>query len=103
MACVFFIMNVLVSCNASLYVCMYVYQELINLQEKNAILHKRLETMLNEVMDSVDNDQLLVKLSELKEKKSGLQDEIDEEEKEIEKWREDFISEMGREPTEDDR
>lgn len=59
--------------------------------------------MLNEVMDSVDNNQLLVKLNELKEKKANLLIDIDEREKEIEQWREAFVAENGREPTDDER
>ena len=79
------------------------FQELINVQEKNNILHKRLETMLNEVMDSVNTDETIDKLSGLNNKKDEINNEVDSLEKEAEEWRQTFIEENGREPSEEDR
>uniref|UniRef100_A0A7M5X8X7 Kinesin motor domain-containing protein n=1 Tax=Clytia hemisphaerica TaxID=252671 RepID=A0A7M5X8X7_9CNID len=77
--------------------------EVINVQEKNNILHKRLETMLNEVMDSVNTDETADKLSELNTRKESLTTDIEKLEKEIKEWEESFKEEHGREPKEDDR
>ena len=78
-------------------------QEVINVQEKNSILHKRLETMLNEVMDSVNTDHIAQKLAELKEQKDGLTTDVERLEKEIADWEAAFREENGREPTDEDR
>ena len=76
---------------------------MINVQEKNGILHKRLETMLNEVMDSVNTDKTADKLSELNTRKEGLTTDIEQLEKEIKEWEDAFREEHGREPTDEDR
>ncbi|XP_057300384.1 early endosome antigen 1-like [Hydractinia symbiolongicarpus] len=80
-----------------------VKMELINLQERNKILHRRLETMLNEVTDSVNIDNTQTKLSELQERKTVLQTEADEINKKIEEWKENYRSENnGEEPSDGD-
>ena len=59
--------------------------------------------MLNEVMDSVNTDHIQVKLNELKEKRDELQNDGDNIDKQIEEWRQTFVAENGREPTDEDR
>ena len=77
---------------------------MISSQEKNSVLHKRLETMLNEVMDTVNTDHIAARLTELKQRKDTLSDESDTLEKEIKEWEDGFKeANEGREPTEDER
>lgn len=79
-------------------------QELVNVQEKNAILHARLETMLNEVADSVNIDQTQAKLVELNKQKDALQVEVDQIQQRIDEWIENYKKENdGQEPAESDR
>ena len=74
------------------------------MQEKNAILHARLETMLNEVADSVNIDQTQAKLVELNGQKDALQVEVDQIQQKIDEWIENYKKENdGQEPTESDR
>ena len=74
------------------------------MQEKNAILHARLETMLNEVADSVNIDQTQAKLVELNGQKDALQVEVDQIQQKIDEWIENYKKENdGQEPTGSDR
>ena len=74
------------------------------MQEKNAILHARLETMLNEVADSVNIDQTQTKLVELNGQKDALQVELNQILQKIDEWIENYKQKNdGQEPTESDR
>ena len=73
-------------------------------KEKNHILHKRLETMLNEVIDTVNTDQTAARLAELTTRKDTLQNDMDVLEKEIKEWEDTFReANDGKDPTEDKR
>ena len=82
----------------------YSPKELITAQEKTNVLHKRLETMLNEVMDSVNTDQTAARLAELNARKDALTTDMDQLEKEIKEWEDSFReANEGRDPTDDER
>ena len=67
-------------------------------------MHARLETMLNEVADSVNIDQTQAKLVELNKQKDALQVEVDQIQQRIDEWIENCKKENdGQEPAESDR
>merc|ERR1712168_1771489 len=67
--------------------------ELLKAQEKNRILHGRLETMLNEVADSVDIDEIQGKLQLLVEAETESDLMVKELTDQIKEWEELYMLE----------
>lgn len=76
------------------------------MQEKNRVLHARLETLLNKVVgsDSVNVEAVQGKLGDLESEKEASEQKIEENNAKIDAWKSEFREKNdGHEPGENDR